>query len=216
MNRPEVFPPVSEEHAAAIGYVAIQWSAVEMAVKHLIGSLLRLPPPAHQAVTAELPLMLAADMITVLLSLTGNAVWIKGWNRLRIEFERLRPLRNDAIHSEWQASGDEHYMLRFKAKGARLTVKFQAIPTKDLDQLADDCLSLAENMAQFYRTVLTQRAPDIVLMTYPPGQPQPPFPFHTPKSKAPSPGQTASRPRRPKKLSSAQKRAKRDGAPDDP
>lgn len=72
MDNPAIFPDVSEEHAAALGYVVIRWSAVEAAVAHMIYNLLTLHSPVGVAVTANMSAQAKIDLATTLIQLTGN------------------------------------------------------------------------------------------------------------------------------------------------
>ena len=101
-------PLVSETHAAAIGYVAIQWSAVEGALAGLVGHLLKIEGPAARALTDDRSAFAILNMATVLINLSGDTQAISEWGSLSARHEALRPQRNDALHAEWQVSGGNH------------------------------------------------------------------------------------------------------------
>jgi hypothetical protein len=82
LNDPNVFPLVSETHAAAIGYVAIQWSAVEGALAGLVGHLLKIEGPAARALTDDRSAFAILNMATVLINLSGDTQAISEWGSL--------------------------------------------------------------------------------------------------------------------------------------
>lgn len=193
---------MSETHAAAIGYVAIQWSAVEGALAGLVGHLLKIEGPAARALTDDRSAFAILNMATVLINLSGDTQAISEWGSLSARHEALRPQRNDAVHAEWQVSGGNHIALRTRTR-KKLTVRFELTATDTLNQLADDALILAEDITTFaMNTVVVRELPEKVVSLYPPGLYTPPPPARKPKpSQAPNP--------RPPKLSSAQKRTQK-------
>lgn len=166
MNRPDIFPPVSESHAAAIGHVAINWSSVEASINHVIAGLLGLHWAAGHAVTAELPGQAALNLLTVLVGMTGNPEWVAQWQTLTQRIAQLRPKRNDAVHAEWQVSGASHLARRLQAK-KKLKFRLDYIPTESLDRLADECLILAEDIGKFRYALIIGRASEFVLSQHP-------------------------------------------------
>jgi len=205
LDSPEIFPLVSEEHAAAIGYVAIRWAEVEAAMNHLVAILLQIDGPAAHALTADRPGVAVSNLVNVLMHLSGDIDAINEWKNLSSRYEKLRPLRNDAIHAEWQVSGNNHMALRRKPKAGTL-FSFKAIETSSLNHLSDAALEFAEELVSFVsRTILPRGIPKKVVSLYPPGlyEMQPLLAHPTKPTPPPN--------RRSPKLSSAQKRGEKAG-----
>ena len=197
LNRPDVFPLVSESHAAAIGYVAINWSGVEAASGYLIAKLLGLERIAAAAITENLNAPATVNLITVLVRLSGDKAVISRWKQLCVEHDELRPQRNDAVHAEWCVVGIHHMAARTKARD-KLTISFSPVKTENLDLLADRILILSEDILAFSGMVTALRTSELIMRQVPPGLENP-----SPIVSVPSQAQT----RHPPKLSSAQKRA---------
>jgi hypothetical protein len=198
MPDPAIFPPIKKDHAAALGYVAAHWSLVEEHQKYLISSLLGLQPLPGHAVTAEISVLQRLYAIEALVGLTGNKEWITEWSQIVTETNRLRPLRNNAVHAIWHVVGDEHWGMRVKAKG-RVSVTFGATPTADLAGLSDEILALEDRIAKFTYKVVIGGASEILKQPSPPG--------HASAQAQPQSGQAPSRPQaRARKPSSRERR----------
>ncbi len=201
MDRPDFFPLVTEEHAAAIGYVALRWSEVEGIVATFLSELLNLNFVVGDCLTAELPALTLLNLVTVMISLTANPQWIASWRKLELEYERIRPLRNDAIHGEWHSTPQGHVAFRKSAK-RKLHLRAEWISDKTLNTLSDDCLGLFEDILKFISVVCNgpkgETGPDLLRLPIPPGSNQ-----------APTPAKPKKVPR-PPKLSAAQKRKARE------
>jgi hypothetical protein len=201
LNNPEIFPMVSEGHAAAIGYVAMQWSAVEDALVPLIGALLGIERLATHILIGGRPTPSVLDVVSALIQLSGEAQAISDWKSFRRRLDEARPLRNDAIHAEWRPVGSATYALRAKITN-RLTLSFVPISTDRLNALADQLLTLAEDIVRFASGLRERRIAAMVTSNLPPGA------YATP-SRAPNsqPNDAQTPVPRPRKQSSAQKRA---------
>jgi hypothetical protein len=208
LNNPAIWPFISEEHAAAIGYVALRWSEVESALKVLIRDMLGIGSIAD-ALTAELPTIAAVNLCTVLIDLTDNDEWIDRWNAIEKRIEEARPKRNDAIHAEWQAVGKTHIALR---SHARRKYQFRMIPieTKALNDLSDFIVQVAEDIVRFCSLVISGQKPNATALI----NQDPPPGAH--RRSIPTPTKPKTKTVRPRKLSSAQKRARQAGKGDAP
>jgi hypothetical protein len=172
---PNIFPPISKEHAAAIGHVAANWSLIEGQTANLTYNLLSLHAPAGHAVTAEMGMIQSGYLVKALIALTGNEAWIIEWDEIAVVLEDLRNRRNDAVHSEWSVHADEHFGLRRKAKG-RVRVTLTPMPTRTLEGLVREIKALEDRMARFSYVVIVGGAPALINRLDPPGLLLPPPP----------------------------------------
>jgi hypothetical protein len=145
MGAPSTLFPITNEHAAAIGRVAVNWSLVEGQVAYLIMSLLSLQASPSHAVTAELGMLARLDLVETLIGLTGSSSWTSEWAEIDKEIDDLRVRRNDVIHAEWRYAGrqEEHESIRIKARG-RVSITLSLVPTSQIANLSKDisCRSL--------------------------------------------------------------------------
>jgi hypothetical protein len=95
MTRPLLFPPITSEHAAAIGYVAAHWSLIEEFLATLMYQLIGLHRIPGQVITAEASFIQRIATITALINLTGNAKWIEDWQDIAKVLDGLRTRRNE-------------------------------------------------------------------------------------------------------------------------
>ena len=158
-GNPRLFPSIPEEHAAAIGYVALRWSEVETSVLDILRGLLDLRWAASQALTAEMPILLAVKIVASLIQLTGNTAWGRQWRAIEIDFDRLRPLRNDAVHATWIKSNDGPLSTRKGSKG-KLRIRYELVSAETLNSLSNEIVSFDEKIQKFASTlVIGQRGP---------------------------------------------------------
>ncbi len=205
LNKPDVYPPISEEQAAAIGFVAVRWTDVEGSLRTVFRDLLGLNWIVSDAVSAEMPVLLLTNIIHSLVHLTGNPGWIAEWKAIEQRLSDLRPKRNDTVHAFWSLIGAEHVSFRVQSRRT-LQVRMTKVAAHDLNELSDAILSLADDITNFASTVSSgqsgSRAQDLLSQDVPPGT------NLTPASSTPIPkarGQA-----RPPKLSAAQKRTAKD------
>jgi hypothetical protein len=201
-----VFPNVSEEHAAAIGYVAIRWSGVEEALRYVVARLLGIDGYGPIVITANLNAPAILNLITVLLSLAADDTLISTWQTLFVRHEELRPKRNEAIHSEWQVVGDIHMALRYKAR-QHFTFSFVEVPTEKLNDLSEKALLLSEDILTFASAISLAGVSKVIQSAHPPG-------LKYPSLTEPPPSQPQKQ--RVKRPSSAQKRKQQEDGGDLP
>lgn len=200
---PDVFKPISKDHAAAIGYVAAHWSAVELSITFLAERLSGMSKYAAGAVLLNTPHLGQLNIIEVWLNLLGNDLYLAEWKFIRVEIDRIRPLRNQIVHCEWNVSGDDHYIHYAKAK-TFYTLRFEPVTAEEMNKLADECTLLCDRLGIFSYNLMVANASKAINVPNPPGLarnliPRPTTPFQPPKQRTP-------------RLSSAQKRKAREAA----
>jgi hypothetical protein len=196
MKRPRelLFPPISADHAAAIGYVAAHWSLIEEMLGVMLYQAISLHTIPGYAVIAEISTLQRLNMISALLNLTGNKNWTDAWSDLSVAMDALRNRRNDAIHSTWQVAGPEHFRTRMKAKG-KLSITRGIVTTAELNQLSEDLLDMFWELTQFWVKLLQAGVGKIINQYHPPG-----WPVHGPQTTPPTPSPgPRSQPRNPKR-----------------
>jgi hypothetical protein len=169
-KRPLLFPPITPEHAAAIGYVAVHWSLIEEFLGTLLYQLIGLHKIPGQAVTAEISYLQRVGTITALVKLTGKAEWITAWEDIIPILDDLRIRRNDAIHSAWSLVGSEHRKSSVRARG-ELKFKYETMHTSKLKDLSEEILDLYWKLTQFTVPLLQAGINKIVNQFRPPGWP---------------------------------------------
>ena len=205
VGNPGVFPLLTEEHAAAIGYVAIRWAEVEGVIGYILGSLLSLQTHTADALSAGVSFLHQLNLISVCIDLTGSSKWIKEWQIITKKMDLLRNERNDAIHAEWEMVGADPYSTRRKARNS-LKITFQNVPTETLNELSNKICLLADELIRFSHVILTEEnrlflsAPNLLTRPHLPGKDS----AQNPNLVRPAPTLSHTRVRRP---SSAQKRA---------
>jgi hypothetical protein len=172
MTRPLLFPPITSEHAAAIGYVAAHWSLIEEFLATLMYQLIGLHRIPGQVITAEASFIQRIATITALINLTGNAKWIEDWQDIAKVLDGLRTRRNEVVHSAWSLVGSEHRSTRISAKGV-LKFKYNTVETKELTQLSEEILDLYWRLTQFTVPLLQAGVSKIINQFHPPGWPVP-------------------------------------------
>jgi hypothetical protein len=190
MRDPERFPPITPEHAQAIGYVAAHWSLVEDQLGFIIFSLLNLHSILGAATTAELSTLNRISTIGAFINLTGNQTWIDSWCAIATNLDDLRNRRNDVVHSAWQFRGLEHRRTRTRARG-RLIIRSGPVATEDLTKLSDEILDLVDRIDALAAALLQGGAGKIINQFHPPGwiapaqtqglSPDPPSQIRNPK-----------------------------------
>jgi hypothetical protein len=142
--------PVSPEHAAAIGYVAIYWSLVENSLGDMVGVLLGIGvPEVSHSITAELSTLAKAAMIRSLIDFVQNQEWLDEWDAIATRLNNLRNRRNDVIHSYWENNKEGVSIgVRTKARG---TVKFLVVKedAADLGVFSEELIDLADVILDF-------------------------------------------------------------------
>src|SRR6185437_528043 len=103
-----------------------------------------------------------------LVALIGDDGFSAEWRQISAEIDRLRTLRNDAVHSVWHVVGPEHWQHRVKAKG-RVTIKYEATPTADLTRLAKELDATSARVTSFSMRVNAAGAYSTLNQAYPPG-----------------------------------------------
>lgn len=172
MRDSELFPPISAEYAAAIGYVAAHWTFIEFQFAFLIYNLLGLHTIAGYAVTTEAGALQRLQILTTLIGLTGEEDWINEWGKIAKEFDALRNRRNDAVHAQWQPIGAEHWSMRIKARG-QVTVTYGPVPIEDLKELSEKILVLEKMIVDIGSRLFKGGAKKIINQLHPPGPPLP-------------------------------------------
>ena len=176
--------PVTDDQAAAIGRVAVNWSLVEAHVSFIIHDLLDLPSSPSHAVTAELGMVHRIYLAETLIGLTGNVTWIGEWAKIGKVMDKLRNQRNDVIHAEWRSFGPEDLEgIRIKARG-RVSITLSRTPIAQLQKLAKDIAVLEDRLARYAYTLTVGEARKIIASPDPPGPPPSPAPAR--KKDAPS------------------------------
>jgi hypothetical protein len=207
MKRPLLFPPISTEHAAALGYVAAHWSLIEEFLGTLQYQLLGLHAIPGHAATAEVSTLQRIGTISALLNLTGKKEWIEEWEDIIVILDNLRNRRNDAIHSTWMMVGLDHRYTRRKARG-RLTVKGGTMKSEDLVQLSEEMLDLFWKLTEFTVPLLQAGVSKIINQFHPPGWP---VSILASNSQAPDPS-PKSQPRNPRRVRKQRRKQQRRGA----
>lgn len=109
-----------------MGYVVSAWALLEEHHAWLIGNLLNLQEEVCAALIAEMSELQRLNVITALVTLAGKAKWMDEWAAISNEVQRLRPLRNNAIHSvTWGYSAEDLSIRRYSAQhmGARVNAR---------------------------------------------------------------------------------------------
>jgi hypothetical protein len=169
MRDPGRFPPIKPEYAQAIGYVAAHWSLIEEQLGFIAYNLLSLHTIPGMAVTAELTTLQRIQLITTLVSLSGNKDWIDRWDAIAIVLDGLRNRRNNAIHSTWRIVWAGHMSTRIKARG-QVKVTYETLPTPvPLEELSSEILSLIDQIDALTLSLLQGSAGKIINQFHPPG-----------------------------------------------
>lgn len=194
---PDIFKPISKDHAAAIGYVAAHWSAVELSIASLAERLSGMGKYAAGAVLLNTPHLGQLNIVDVWLNLLGSDLHLAEWALIRKEIERLRPLRNQIVHCEWNVSGDDHYIHYAKAK-TFYTLRFETVTADELNKVADECTLLCDSISVFSYNLMVIRASQPINAPNPPGLarnlvPKPTTPFQPPKRRVPRPSSAEKR-----------------------
>jgi hypothetical protein len=144
-------PSISPEHAEAMGYVVSAWALLEEHHAWLIGNLLDLQEDVSAALIAEMSELQRVNVITALVTLAGKAKWMDEWAAISHEVKRLRPLKNNAIHSAtWGYSAEDlsirrysaqHLSARVNAKG-KVSITHAPVETSELFLLAQSIRDL--------------------------------------------------------------------------
>src|SRR4051812_41101630 len=94
------FPPLSKEHAAALGQVVVSWSVVEDYCATIIGFLFDADGEVRHALTSEMPFQQRLHIIGALVHCTRDQELLDHWHELAALVDTLRNERNDVIHGE--------------------------------------------------------------------------------------------------------------------
>lgn len=140
----EVVPPLPKDHAAALGQVAANWSAIDAYCALIIAFWLDIEH-VREAVTAELSLMQKIGIITALAYETRDQRLVDHWQDMLTNLDRLRVTRNDAVHGEWRDVGGEHYLATITAK-RRVSFKFRPFSTQELLALESEMLGMLDQL----------------------------------------------------------------------
>jgi hypothetical protein len=156
------------------------------------------------------------QLISTLISLSGENDWIDRWDGIATALDGLRNRRNDAVHSTWRATAVGHFGARAKAKG-QVKIKYDLVPTEALENLSTEILALVDEIDNLTLKLLQSGAGKIINQFHPPGW-TPPIqsqgPSQGPPAQTPNPKrarqQRRRKGRRPvdPKPSRAQRRAK--------
>jgi hypothetical protein len=152
------FPHLSEEHAAAVGYIAGYWSRVEDMMAWIIQDLIDQSfTEAGQAITAEPSPVARIDTITTLMASVRNREWYDEWCVIADAAHSIRGKRNDAIHAVWIKHGHEQKVIRTKAR-LRVTIEVKAIPISELETTKEDILDLTDALGDFMGSLIKSDA----------------------------------------------------------
>jgi hypothetical protein len=180
-------PSISPEHAEAMGYVASAWALLEEQQAWLIGNLLDLQDEVGAVLTTEMSELQRLNIITALITLAGKAKWMDEWAAISNEVQRLRPLKNNAIHSvTWGYSAEDlsirrysaqHLSARVRPKG-KVAISYAPAETGELFQLAQSIRDLTLWQTKFSTKLIAKGAakrlnrPELAHKASAPAQPQ--------------------------------------------
>jgi hypothetical protein len=145
---PEIFPPISDAHAQAIGHVIANWSKVEEALAFLVGAILGIEGTPRDAVTADLTSIGRYEVIKALLNATRVQEWADEWETLEETFYKLNAQRNDVTHAVWHVVAPSHWAYRVAARsGGKL--EFGEFSTERLNELSELILDYVAELDSF-------------------------------------------------------------------
>lgn len=152
-----IFPPITQKHAQAIGYLVTEWAIVDGILSVLIATLLRSNTEVTHAVSAEMSPLHRFNTITALLYATREQEWVDEWISVSAPFERLRIVRNDVVHSSWHVVHPSHWSYRATARG-KVTIKFVELSTERVNQTTEEIKSLSASLVAFNYNVAVPAA----------------------------------------------------------
>ncbi|WP_096458168.1 hypothetical protein [Sulfurifustis variabilis] len=137
---------LSPEHIMAIGLLAAEWGYVESLVELLIWRLAKMPESIGYCITTHIGSVMRIDMLKTLAHETLSDQSIQDEIKsISAEFERLRIMRNDIIHSMWIRKdffgSGAPVSLRVKAKG-RVDMQTKVQNYEDIRKAASDMTAL--------------------------------------------------------------------------
>ena len=159
-NDPDVFPQITADFAAALGYVARNWANVESILAYLICEMLGLNFRAAVIVTAEMSSMARIDLISALLFETRHQDWLDLWDGVKPELQRLRAIRNELVHATWDVVGDEHAQFYVRARNRTIN-KHAKFKSDDLVEVADQIAIVSDDLATRLYSILPQVAAEL-------------------------------------------------------
>jgi hypothetical protein len=132
----------NNDHLAAIGRVAVQWTFLENTIEMLVWQLASLKQPLAQAVTTHIPTLTLIDIANSLahrlIAESGLDAKLKGL--LNHISQSLRPKRNSVVHGIWgpAPTPDKVVLMETTARGV-LKFKFgEEMTAEDIMQIAAD------------------------------------------------------------------------------
>ena len=142
--------PISKEHAAAIGYVVVNWSLAQEWQTQILILLLGTAGEAGHAVTAELAELQKVSVGRAILIHARRQEWLDEWDEITRGMNDLRNLRNDIVHGFWGVNTEGiHFYERVRASG-HVTKRAPDFSADDLSKLSDKIVDLADRFIQFH------------------------------------------------------------------
>ena len=153
-RNPELSPPLSQEFAAALGYVVANWAMVEDYLGSIIRFLMGREDNAGYAITLELSTIQRTNLITTLMHEARDQSAYDDWQGILTALDPVRAERNELVHSVWSphfAYG--HVQFRMRARG-KITGTFEARTAGDLLAASERILALLDMLAPFTSMII--------------------------------------------------------------
>lgn len=157
MERPRISNHVlhltlSEGHYNAIGRIAAHWNSVEHCLQAMVWTLQRLESETGRHITASL----RTDTLVDFLRLANTPALVPSkTRRINLEgllkrFEKVRGLRNDAVHAIWIRGDDIDYTPNaMKLKAKNLDKSRVPYTVSDLEEIYEKVHCLYDDLALF-------------------------------------------------------------------
>ena len=151
---PNVFPPIQPDHAQAIGYVVVHWTAVEELIAFVAACLLGIEArEAAHAVTANLTSAGRASLVRSLLAATRRQDWLDDWDEMAPDLLRLQAERNTVVHGEWSVVAPSYWVRRVRSAG-QVSWQAGAYSTAKVNALAQDIRTVEDRLWLFTMTIM--------------------------------------------------------------
>jgi hypothetical protein len=152
------FLQVSEEYAIEIGYVSVFWAMADEMLASTAHALMdHIGTDVGVAVTAELSSVGRIALITALMASVRNREWFDRWIMISDAADDIRVRRNEITHGMWAKYGDEHKVLRVKAR-MRVSRTMAAVSVADVRKLKDETLDLIDALGDFMGLLIKNEA----------------------------------------------------------
>ena len=144
---------LSDEHAAALGQVVAHWSLFENHLLETIPIIVGARGPAVTAITVELNSMMAVQILETLFSFVSSDEIETMWRSITSRFETLRPMRNDAVHSDWMIIDSVQILSRVRARGS-YRVEHYPVTIETLHKLVDQIKRLCDDLIELQHYII--------------------------------------------------------------